>query len=160
MKNIWLPLAVLLFVGCKAEPLPSWLPELHPVQVKVLQDAAPLPAAVVTLFSSDGVRDSAGLSAGGATGSDGIATIRTQGKYVGVPAGRYKICISRQIVDASPAASTDPGSEVPNSAPVEVVQRQFREARTSPFEIVVPVESDECYTCDIGTAVSERLMPR
>ena len=160
MAKMMASAVLLLLVGCKAEPLPPWLPELHPVRVEVLQDAAPLPAAVVTFFPSDGARNSVDLAVGGATGNDGIATITTQGKYLGVPAGRYKICISRQVVDETSAASTDPGSDVPDSAPVEVVQREFRVAKTTPFEIVVPVESDECYSCDVGTAVSDRLLPR
>ncbi|MDR2117660.1 MAG: hypothetical protein LBP87_14885 [Planctomycetaceae bacterium] len=84
---------VLLFLaGCGGNNRPENLPALQPCTVKVMMAGVPVEDAIVS-FSPE-----AGQWFGNAiTNSAGTAKILTQGKFVGVPQGTYKVLINKSI---------------------------------------------------------------
>jgi len=88
-----LPFVLLAVSGCSREKLPADLPDLFPVSVTVEQEGKPVPGAVVTLNHVDG---DAKWSASCETGNDGVAkNFFTNGKYKGVAAGKFKVCVRK-----------------------------------------------------------------
>ncbi|MDO5582104.1 MAG: hypothetical protein Q4G69_13325 [Planctomycetia bacterium] len=87
-------LSVLLFAclpGC-LKPLPDGMPDLVSFQAKVVQDDKPLEGAHVVFkgeknhFLVDGVTD-----------SNGIAQMKTQGKFTGIPCDNYRISVEKIV---------------------------------------------------------------
>jgi len=94
-SGLLLSLVVLSFSlpGCGGKPRPKDLPDLFPVSVTVEQEGTPVPGVVVSLNHVDGA---AKWSASCETGSDGIAkNFFTNGKYKGVAAGKFKVCLRK-----------------------------------------------------------------
>ena len=98
---------LIFFVGCGSN-LPDDLPKLYPAQIEVTAGGEKLAGAIVTLSLIGG----GGESVGGGTDADGIAKLYTRGFFDGVPAGKYKVCVTWVVIDAGAAGQksvpTDP----------------------------------------------------
>ena len=81
---------LLLFLGCNAQTRPDGMPTLYPLVLTVIQDGTPLAEARVSLFVETGEST---WTVGGTTDASGKTSLLTHGKYPGVPAGKYKVCI-------------------------------------------------------------------
>ena len=81
----------LTFAGCGGEPKPDGLPKLHPVTLTFTQGGEPCVESIVTLVPES---DSP-WGTGGITDASGNVAVRTHGKFLGAPAGKYKITISK-----------------------------------------------------------------
>ena len=78
----------LAIVGCGGgESKPADMPTLYPVSLKFTQEGQPCAGAFVILVPQDDSK----WSTGGLTDADGVALLKTQGKYPGIAAGKYKI---------------------------------------------------------------------
>ena len=153
--------------GCRKEPRPADLPDLYPVSVKVEQEGNPVPGAVVSLNHTDGASK---WSATCETGSDGIAkNFFTNGKYKGVAAGKFQVCVrklERQAVEKVdlPPEPTDPyerflwrqkyeESQKRPSQSHDLIEAQYFDPRLSKLEIEVTAGGKNEFTIDAGKPV-------
>ena len=80
-------------VGC-GEKVPDGFPEVFPCTIKVVDGGTPIDGCGVVLKGQNG----AVYASGGATDASGVATVGTsQGSFhkKGVPAGEYKVVLSK-----------------------------------------------------------------
>ena len=149
-----------LAVGCGQPAPPPDLPQLFSCTLRLLQDGEPLANAVVTLFPEDNVT----WSVGGFSNENGLAELRTQGKFPGVPEGSYRVCVSKQLFTQEPLPPDDPGARVQESPPVETVAKRFRLPETTSITIEVPSAGSipgEPFEVDLGVAVDDAVkLPR
>ena len=66
---------------------------LYPVSVTVTKDGSPLASATVVLLREDGET----INAGGVTDGSGVAKIKVDAQWDGVPAGTYKVMINKDV---------------------------------------------------------------
>jgi len=159
-----LPLVLFAVSGCGGEKRPSDLPTLFPVSVTVEQEGKPIPGAVVTLNHSDG---DAKWSASCETGSDGVAkNFFTNGKYKGVAAGKFQVCVRKlergavEKVDLPPEP-TDQYERFlwrqkyeesqKRSESYDLIEAKYFDPRLSELEIEVTVGGKNEFTIDAGT---------
>jgi hypothetical protein len=79
------------FAGCGGEPKPDGLPTLYQVSLTFTQDGEPCVDVNVPLIPLDG----SPWGVGGKTNEKGVATFITHGKFSGVPAGKYRVEVSK-----------------------------------------------------------------
>ncbi|MDR1054004.1 MAG: hypothetical protein LBL39_07485 [Planctomycetaceae bacterium] len=155
-KNIFilLPLGVLLFVaGCGDSAKPKDLPELHPVTITVTSEGKPLKDAVIDLVADPPLKFQAIM----ATDADGKAVMKTY-NYNGVPAGKFKVVITRDIDDDFVyTKNSDDSQGIASSTRYRTLDTKFSKAETTPFEIEVPLKSEENTTFDVGETVKVKL---
>lgn len=134
-----------LAVGCRKVQTPADLPELHPVTITVRQDGQPLAAASVALYA-----EGSKWTVGGSTDADGVARIRTLAKYTGAPAGTYKVCVVKELVE-------DPPSPSGLSTFYDLVDQKFKSPKTTPLEITVSKGEGKPHAFDVGGAIKKKL---
>ncbi len=96
--------ALVSTVGCGGGA-PADFPPLHPCSITILADGAPLEGALVGLTPDS--TQPGGLSGAGQTDAKGVAVIKTQGAYDGVPAGKYKVSVRKQSREKNEDVETD-----------------------------------------------------
>src|SRR5262249_41617943 len=118
-----------------------------PVQVLVHLDGKPLQGATVVLVPPDGK----GETAGGLTGSDGIASVLPLGK-AGVRPGTYKVLVSKGDVelpkttgpiapDSAEAMKMMKGTvERKENRPKSEVPEKYGNPVTTPFTLTIPAQ--------------------
>lgn len=147
MNRITIFTLMILFVavsGCGPK-IPSDMPPLYPVKVTVMMDGEPLEKASIafTLMEATG-----GYPIGGTTDSKGVAAPKTNGKYDGVPEGKYKISVNKMVAIEGPTSQKTPPTDPQELAKyerrvyderrfVEIVEKQFASSSSTPFEIEV-----------------------
>ncbi len=116
-------------LGC-VDRLPDDLPKRYPCNIKIVaKDGTPVAEASVVATSPDSKWASIGL-----TGPDGIAVMKTNGTYLGVPAGTYKIVVTKyDVIDRG--ESVDP-IEKP------VFDQSFASEATTPLELTVETRTN------------------
>lgn len=153
----------LVALGCTQGPTrPADMPPLYPCQIKVIQDGKPLEGAKVHL-TADGA--SVRFTTAGVADKNGIAVIKTDIDWAGVPEGKFKVCVSKLLIpeaDASQEMPKDPAEQLAyrkkledQSSPTKsVVDKKFLRPHTTPITIDVN-KSGVNETVDVGAAVSE-----
>ena len=118
----------LLFAGCGGDKLPPGIPKLYPATLTVIQDGKPLAGAEIIMINVD---PAINWSAGGVTDQNGVLKLRTQGRYNGAPAGRYKVAVEKtEIPDIVRP------EEPSNSEEMTEYNRIIREIRENTFHVV------------------------
>lgn len=99
------PLLVLMTLsgGCGGTERPDGLPDLVPYSVKVTYKGANVDGANVLFSPTSGE-----YSAAGTTDQEGVAVMKTDGQYAGVPVGEYRVSVTK--IDSKSDASL-PGSQ-------------------------------------------------
>lgn len=149
--------------GC-APKLPDGMPKLNPTTITVIQDGQPLANAMITLQATDGANK---WSSGGETDAKGVATMVTHGQYKGVPAGKYKVAVSKTVGEGTPpppspidAESARIYQEYVDSgatyAEFFVVAPEFRLVDTTTLEVDV-AEGKNDLKVDVGESVREEV---
>jgi hypothetical protein len=154
-KNIFLLLfGVLLFVtGCGDSAKPKDLPELYPVTITVTSEGKPLENAVVDLVADPPLK----FQAITGTDANGKAVMKTY-NYNGVPVGKFKVVITRDIDDDFVYTQNSDGSQgIAGSTRYKTLDIKFSKADTTPFEIEVPLKSGQNTTFDVGKTVKIKL---
>jgi len=82
---------VLFVIGCGGSKTPPDLPKLYPCKITVIQDNKPLEDAIIF------VRHDSGFSFAGRTDAKGVAVIKADGRWPGVPEGEHVITISKIV---------------------------------------------------------------
>jgi hypothetical protein len=111
--------------GCSREQLPPGLPKLYPVTITIVQDGQPLNGASVVIVNEDYASSS--WAAGGVTNEKGQVKLRTEGKYSGAPAGKYKVTVTKIDV---------PEIELPEDSSSPEYERKTKEIQDKTFYLV------------------------
>jgi hypothetical protein len=129
-----------LLTGCKKEPpLPADMPKLEPCRITITLADQPLPEAIVALKPAEPTQ----WHSGGSTNANGSFDVFTNGLYKGVPAGKYKVTVLKEIPAPPPeGVSQDELMDPVKSAkyrqpPTVVVHKKYNLAETTPLEIEV-----------------------
>jgi len=151
--NLFFPLCValtLLFSGCDTRPKPDGLPPLLPLTLTLTQDGTPLSGASVTLFADDGA-----WTIGGTTNASGNVSPMTHGKYPGVPAGQYKVCVFK-VESVAPPARTDSESAGPPPVEYDLVDVKLKSPLTTPLTLEVG-SGKKSVTLDVGEPIRQLI---
>ncbi len=92
---------ILALGGC-SDRKPEGLPKLYSTTITITQEGKPLADASVLLIDPDGPNHRWGPS--GITDGSGVATIKTDNRYPGAPAGKFKVLVSKSAREPNPFA--------------------------------------------------------
>ena len=84
-----------VFVGCSGDKKPAGLPQLYSISMTFTQEGEPCVGVAIVLLPLD----ESPWSASGLTDANGRTTFFTYGKYPGVPAGKFRIELSKYETD-------------------------------------------------------------
>ena len=134
-------LAVVVCSGCSTENRPPGLPPLHPVTLTFLLEDQPLDNALVILYPEN--EAFANWTVGSYTDTSGKAIIVTHGQFRGAPAGKFKVCVSKNALPDPRKRENgkvvfDLGSETKMPASINHVDPKFGKRETTPLEIEIP----------------------
>lgn len=138
-----------LILGCQGETRPAGMPELHPVTLTLTQAGTPLADATVRLVPQDASNT---WYSGGHTDERGVAVIQTDRKYAGVPAGSYKVTVSKLEMPAPAAADLSPLDAPPGGSTYDLVPSEYGHPDKTPLQITVATGSNQ-QEFDLGPAV-------
>jgi len=147
-KTSWLPLVafILVITGCGGEPKPDGFPKLYPVSLKFVQEGEPLEGASVVLVPQSDSK----WASGGITDAKGVVTLRTHGKFAGVPAGTYKVRIQKQETGEVPTSTDSTGLTTYGTATAyDLVNPDYFLPDKTPFAIEV-VAGKNNFEFDLG----------
>ena len=144
-------IVLLSICGC-SEPRPDGMPPLRRVTLEFHQEGVPISEASVQLMPQFASQ----WSVGGSTNAKGQVELKTHGKYVGVPAGKYKICVNK----------SESEGELPEigkvTAPMKffyLVETKYTLADQTPLEIEVGEGKNKFEPFDLGKAVRLEVIP-
>jgi hypothetical protein len=158
MPKILLLLLIFILTGC-GQPLPSGMPPLYPTTLIITQDNVPLSGATVIAVHEDFA--SMPYPSGGTTDASGAVELKTNGKFHGVPAGKYIVTVSKldsDIAIAPDAADTLSPEEYEKLRDKReahffyVTERKFTRRETSPLRIEVK-SGAKTHSLDVGPPV-------
>ena len=135
--------------GCDAAKKPPGMPKLYPATITVIQDDKPLSGAVVALIPEDAGNQ---WSSGGVTDAKGQLKLMTYGQFPGVPAGKYKVCISKQEF-VGELDYSDPASPKGKQELFEVVDQVFKSESTTTLQMEVSSRGKNTAGFDVGKSV-------
>ncbi|MDR2438194.1 MAG: carboxypeptidase-like regulatory domain-containing protein [Planctomycetaceae bacterium] len=156
MYIYFLPIMILFATfcsGCGGVKTPDGMPKLFPCEVVVTQEGQPLTGATITVQSADSP-----WNATGGTDTNGKAVLFTQGKYSGVPAGKYKVIVNKTVTEKEP--STFEGKPATKEVVYYLVEEKYQELQTSPLEIEITSGGESSFQLDAGKAVKNRIPER
>jgi len=144
-------LVAALMTGCAKDNRPSDLPPLYPCAITITQDGSPLVGATVHLVPV--AAENAKYQASTVTDEKGKAVLTTYG-FDGVPAGRYKVCVWKTVVEGVTQITNSDG-ELVNTLGTEyrTVEREYSDATTTPHEIEITNKKMPPHSFDVGQAV-------
>jgi hypothetical protein len=159
MKNVSKFLIVVFFAtitGCSGSKLPPDLPKLFPCKIIIQQEGKPLADAKVFLSPENGSK----WNAVGSTDAHGVTSPWTQGLYVGVAEGKYKILITKQEIVNPPEVTSSALEQKEGETKVyNLVEEIYGEADKTPLAIEVSASQKE-FTLDAGKPVHQLLPAR
>jgi hypothetical protein len=118
-----------LFSGCSGNR-PDDLPQLYPCKIKILFKNEPATETSVSLVSSDSKWGAIGVTA-----NNGVAEMKTQGIYPGVPAGHFKVLVSKYEI-------THRGNEIPPDEEM-LFNSVFVNTESTPLECTIEKKNNE-----------------
>jgi hypothetical protein len=129
-----------LITGCDEAPKPPTdMPKLESCRITITLAGQPLPEAIVALKPTEPTQ----WHSGGSTSTNGAFEAFTNGLYKGVPAGKYKVTVKKEIPVPQPESVSQKGLMDPVNAakyrkpPTAVVHKKYNLAETTPLEIEV-----------------------
>jgi len=136
---------------------------LYPVKLTIIQGGQPLEGATVYLVDTT---SASRFTVGYQTDAKGIANLKTDGKFDGCPAGKYKVIITKKFMPEMPKENppSDPEAKAEydrkiaelNAQMAETVDVQYTRPTTTPEEIEVTSAGLE-KTIDVGEKVDVLL---
>jgi hypothetical protein len=153
-------------IGCQSNgEIPADLPKLIPCKITITQEGLPLEGASVTLRLVGGTQQ---WYPNGQTDTFGSIDFYTNGRYKGVPVGKYKIVVTKFETEPSklpPAPSEDDPqygkwleqSQQEVRANFQLIERIFTKAETTPLEIEVTDSKEVIGTFDVGKRVRNKM---
>ncbi|MDR1962475.1 MAG: carboxypeptidase-like regulatory domain-containing protein [Planctomycetaceae bacterium] len=150
---------LLPYFGCNGSPHPHDLPPLYPAVLVLTQEGKPLENALVVLYSTD---SNFKWSVAAVSDRNGKATLLTHGKFFGVPAGEYKIIITKteasdqNVSDSNSSHNPEVYTPIPTRTLFSLVEKQYTDIATTPFTIIIE-KGKNVQNLDIGKAVREKF---
>jgi hypothetical protein len=148
-----LVVSAFILTGCSKTNKPEGFPDIYPCEIKVIQDGTPLTDAHVTLLGDQP------WAVGGGTDANGIAKMFTHGTFEGVPVGKYKVLISKKVLEGAPTQEQldNPSYSGGGGTWYDTVDKKFGVQTATPLEIEVKAGQNS-ETFDVGQAVKEKQM--
>jgi len=145
--------AILTLSGC-SEPRPEGLPKLYPVTLQFTQGGQPCVEAAVSLIPEPG----SPWGTGGITDVNGRVTLSTHGKYPGIPAGNYKITVSKTEIELVGPAPQGMG-EIQATNAYSVIDPVYTLPSTTTLAIEVGEGTKTFPPFELGEKVRELVKP-
>ena len=115
--------------------MPDGMPKLTAVNVTIMQDGDFLEGAIVSLLP---LEPNSRWNAGGVTGKDGKAKLRTLAQYDGVAPGKYKVTVVKTYTEPLPPELTEAQRRsYKGPPPVEYVHKKFADKKSTPLDLEV-----------------------
>lgn len=157
----------LMLSGCSSETLPEGMPPLFPAKLTFTQEGKALGDAAVALMNTE--PSMMRWTVGGRTDSNGVLTVKTLGKYNGVPAGKYIILVTKterfaggtekQPVPQDDKAAKEYYAKINKEQKFfDYVDLKYSAPETSGLEIEISPDGNE-QTFDLGKAVKIEKKP-
>jgi len=143
----------LVVAGCGGEPKPDGFPKLYPVSLKFIQEGEPCADTLVFLFPQEKSK----WSSGGVTNSDGVAVLRTHGKFVGVPAGKYKLTVQKYETVSKGSQNSELGAPIKIEV-YDIIDANYRDPDKTPLEIEVVSGKNKFEPFDLGKKIRIRRL--
>ena len=144
---------LLLMTGCSGEKNPEGMPDLYPCHVTITQAGAPLADAEVTLVSSEPGMNKWPVF--GKTDQNGIAQIKTYGKYEGAPSGVFSVTVQKEefVYDTAGKRKNEVDNPLPSiKERYSLVDKKMTDAKTSPLSVQVEKKENKL-TLNVGEKV-------
>ena len=137
----------LMVCGCHANK-PDDIPNLYPCHITISQDGTPLANASVTLYLAQRLvtENSQVWLPLGTTDGNGVATIYTNARYAGAPAGQYKVLVNK--IEATESADDTMPTEY------RLIAAAYGKPEETSLEIEIKKGKNK-FTFDVGPAVKE-----
>lgn len=158
---IFLSVSVLFFIGC-GERLPDGMPPLTPCELTILQENVPLKGATVSLLPEEGL---AKWNLVGITNDFGVVKILANGKYNGVPQGKYKVVVMKiESEKGTGPAIPMPGEpgydeavaaldKIPPAKRFTLVEKMYSNPTATPLTLDIPGRGPVKQNIEVGKAV-------
>lgn len=129
------------------------MPKLYPLTNTVIQDGNPLADAGVSLFSAEGKST---WNIGGTTDKQGRVAPFTHGRYSGVPAGKYKVCIFKiETVSNRKDGEQDDKGYTPSDE-YDLVDTKLKDPAMTTLTLEVKQGKNDI-TLDTGKAIRKKI---
>ncbi len=165
-KKITLFFALMLGVaclGCNQTKLPDGMPNLVSWKVKVTQESKPLEGARVEFKGAK-----AAYVIEGITDAQGIAVMKTNGQYPGVPADDYTAAVTKEVLTLSKFEGVIPNTEAEREQQEKerakeyrpthcYVNKKFGKFETSGLKASVTAAGESAF--EVGAAVDDIVIP-
>jgi len=159
-------LILFFFVSCASDhDRPADLPKLIPTTITILQEGQPVVGATVNLIPEDNSK----WFALGLTDEKGVCKIRTHGKFVGAPTGKYVVVVYKTVTNESetrklPVPEDYAASQVyyakvsEEEKTFDYVELKYKDEKTSDLRIEIG-SSAISETFDVGKPVVIEFVP-
>ncbi len=168
MKNhfaILFSIVFFLYISGCGTNLPSDLPKLYPVSLVITQDGSVLEGATVQLLPQD---SASRWSAMGKTDSTGKVDFYTEGRYLGVPEGNYKVVVFKVFTEPSKYVGKERPADIDYGTWDKMIANERRVSyhqvnplydsrQTTPLELMVGPKQEKDRSIDVGQAINERI---
>ena len=156
--------SLLFLAGC-GQKLPPGMPKLYQTTITIMQDGKPLAGAAVNVVNDDFATNP--WTAGGITDANGVISLKTEGQYLGVPAGKYSVSVRKTEGPEGLELPKNPSSDEEireydrimkqiQENSFHVVDDQFMDAKNSPLKLEVKGTTKE--TFDVSPAVKNKVV--
>ena len=141
MKNVSINTSLFYFVllvglaisfGCDAK-LPPGMPKLNPCTITVNMEGKPVENVTIRLLSENQIH----WGCSGITDSSGKAALVTDGKYKGIPAGKYKVLLSRIDTEHREYKGFLEEAKLPPKKQTVVIDLKYEDEDETPHEITI-----------------------
>lgn len=150
-------------LGCNQNKLPDGMPNLVPWKSKVTQESKPLAGARVLFKGAKSAYIIEGI-----TDEQGVAVMKTDGKYVGVPADEYSVAVTKDVDTASKFGDDPPSdhreidkwqaNRAKEYRPTHCyVNKKYRIVEKSELKASVSAAGES--TFEVGAAVDDIVIP-
>ena len=153
------PLVVIGFCGC-GQKLPDGMPRLHPCTITVTMNGKPLEKAKVTLFPEEGGENQGRWGCAGFTNSSGSVTMKTDGRYQGIPAGKYVVTVYRVDIEEREYQGYFEEQQLPPPKSTVIVDLKYDDPEQSPLVLEVGRTGNEKKFAFEVTAALDPELPK
>ncbi|MCL2744441.1 MAG: hypothetical protein FWE67_11385 [Planctomycetaceae bacterium] len=132
--------AVCSLSGCGGPEKPKDFPKLYSCNIGITQNGAPVEGVQVVLYDPE---VNSRWAVGGITDRSGNAAVRTHGQFVGAPAGKYKIFLTKTIYEGQgwDNPESDTRKWVEDIKTYSLIDAQYTDREKSPLELTIENKS-------------------
>ena len=162
MKHISVIFAVCclssLFSGCGGAEKPNDFPKLYSCTIGITQNGTPVEGVQVVVYDPEA---NSRWAVGGITDRNGNAAVRTHGQFVGAPAGKYKVFMTKTISEGKgwDDAESPTRKWVEDIKTYSLIDVQYTTRESSPLELIVESRGVR-KVFDIGNPVKALIATR